>query len=325
MTRFDNFIEKNPGIEHMGGVPAGGTFVMVYSGNSLTVNLSALNNASSIYSKIDELNRRKEQILAKAVKSEQDQLELSSIIAKLLNLNNIKQALASSVPIQSIGISGSEVIADFALPYLSSCECECESINHVTTEGALNMPALIPPLYVEYNSGDFAFGKDVFAGVHNFTTNPSWFYIDIIPLLQYETSFNANRIRLYLIDKYGNKVAYQTSPTLISGSTYFISSMQTYNDCYMPSNTTPFGSAAVITYSSSSTPQKLGYQPPAGFAGTTSFYYIFEILDSSNNVVRRSTMGMITIQVDKSESTRVPNYGGTTSVSVPVSPSNPTG
>ena len=166
------------------------------------------------------------------------------------------------------------------------------------------------PFYAEYSLGDYAYAKDSDIGVHlPPSTVPVWFYIDIIPLLQYETSFNATRIRLYLIDKYGTKVAYNTQPASIGNGIFAASTVATFNDCNLPSNTTSFGTAAVVTYSSSAIPQKLAYKPEAGFAGTDSFFYMFEILDAQNNVIRRSGMGKITVTVDWFNSLRNVSYG----------------
>lgn len=310
MTLFSNFIKKHPGVKHMGGVQPGGTFILVYNGDTLAVDVNAANYVVEQAKKKYQYQTRKAQILAKPVQTAQDQIELAEIEAALLNLSATSNALAGSVPVQSIALNGNQVVADFSLPYLCCCDCECDEIPHVTDAVQLGMPAIAMPFYAEYSLGDYAYAKDSDIGIHNLpNTVPVWFYIDIIPLLQYETSYNANRIRLYLIDKYGTKVAYTAQPVSIGTGINAVSTVATFNDCNLPSNTTSFGTAAVVSYSSAAIPQKLAYKPETGFCGTDSFYYVFEILDAQNNVIRRSGMGKITITVDTSNSLRNVSYG----------------
>ena len=78
--------------------------------------------------------------------------------------------------------------------------------------------------------------------------------------------------------------------------------MSTGNYPNDPSSDAVTGTAKVLYDTTFSTRQKLAYVPNSpGFTGVDSFYYLFEIVgqNGENDIVRRSTMGKITINVVK--------------------------
>ncbi|VVN49414.1 hypothetical protein [Pseudomonas fluorescens] len=104
---FAGFARKHPGLEHKGGTPVGGTFVLLYAGR-------------------DELDGGMRIALEKLRGG------LGDVFAKLLKLNapdlsaqaSIKQLLASSKPRSDDQLDDFVVLGDFCLPYLC-CDSDC--------------------------------------------------------------------------------------------------------------------------------------------------------------------------------------------------------
>ncbi|MNO93340.1 hypothetical protein D3C76_849390 [compost metagenome] len=107
---FPGFAQKHPGLEHKGGTPVGGTFVLLYAGR-------------------DELD------VGMRIALEKLRGGLGDLFAKLLKLNtpdlspeeSIKQLLASSKPRSDDQLDDFVVLGDFCLPYLC-CDSDCSDI-----------------------------------------------------------------------------------------------------------------------------------------------------------------------------------------------------
>lgn len=305
MTLFSNFIKKHPGIEHQAGVKPGGTFILVYNGNPITIDPIVRNQVISIGRNITALKAEKTAIMAKSSITQAETARVKSIDDTLVAYTFYNVQINLGTPIQQIAIQPDQVIADFSLPYLCCCDCECDSIPHVTDPSQLNLPALSLPFYVEYNLGDYAFGKDVDVTAAQLCGTPSpGVTIDIVPMLQYEhTVYRDSQVRLYLVDKFGNRLPVFINEAGKQTQYVLVSPMLTGNYANEPTNGTTHGNVAILYDQTFATRQKFVYTPdphlsdsPA-FVGTDSFYYMFEIVDETNTVVKRSTMGKVTINV----------------------------
>lgn len=299
MTLFSNFIKKHPGIEHQAGVKPGGTFILLYNGASVSISPAVRDSAIDASNYINALKARRELLISLDALSIDQQNELTQINSLLTGYTQVVKVMRSNrVPIESINLAGDQVIADFSLPYLYCCDCECEDISHATTAEALQIPLLSPPFYAEYSLGDYAFGKDVTLFSVNGTTPAPSLSIDIIPMLQYEHDlYPPTSIRLHLVDRFGNKVNY---PSIFpSGTIVNITPMGTRNYPNAQAEGSTYGTVSVVYDKSFSTPQKFIYTPGSGsFKGVDSFYYMFEIKGSSEtDIVRRSSVGKVTINV----------------------------
>ena len=120
--------------------------------------------------------------------------------------------------------------------------------------------------------------------------------IDVIAMLQYENGIDPTRFRLKLVDNNAAKHYFDLSTNdRRVDAARVVSNMSTYNGTNEAS-TTKRGNAYVKVQSGSRRPV-ITYKPLRGFQGVDSFYYIFEILDSEGKVIRRSTLGKITVDV----------------------------
>jgi len=321
MTLFSNFIKKHPGVEHAAGVKKGGTLILVYNGNAIAVDPIRRSEAINQIRDVQVMEVTRARLMQKPVLSKEDQFTLNTITSSLVDIGQVSVELASAVPVQRIAIEADQVIADFSLPYLCCCDCECDDIDHATTVSQLNMPAIAVPFYVEYNLGDYAFGKDAEQWVTGCVNPPTQHVIDIIPLLQFENVFPANRVRLYLVDRNGNKlepgtITLSDQQLQKSVSMIEVTPMSTGNYPNDPDSKAITGVASVLYDRTFSTPQKLVYSvnPAApSFTGVDSFYYMFEIVgENKTEVVKRSTIGKITINVVKNCATGTTGTTGTT-------------
>ncbi|MGZ4118693.1 MAG: hypothetical protein ACXVPY_14495, partial [Bacteroidia bacterium] len=285
MTLFSNFIKKHPGVEHKAGVQPGGTFILVYPGNNIAVDPVKRNFVVSQISFIKDVKLETARIMAKPVRSVQDNITVANNNALVLNYNQIALEVAlPSIPIQKIAIEADQVIADFSLPYLCCCDCECEDLTHPTTAEELGIPALAVPFYAEYSLGDYAFGKDIDVAVRNSAAKE--FVIDIVPMLQYnKQAYEESQVQLYLVNKFGNKLPIS------------MPSMPTANYPNEPNTGTARRGVVTVASSSISKSQVFLYTfTGAGGevpAGIDSFYYMFEIVTGTSDnlvVLERSTM-----------------------------------
>jgi hypothetical protein len=293
MTLFSNFIKKHPGVEHKAGVKPGGTFILLYPGNAVAVDPVKRNFVVGQIRQITELKNETARLKAKPVMSAEDHLTVANNDAAILNFDLISQDIAlPGVPIQRIAIQADQVIADFSLPYLCCCDCECDDIKHPTEEIQLGIPALAVPFYAEYSLGDYAFGKDVslFADQRQIKQ----FIIDIVPMLQYDkTRYQESQVRLYLINRFGNKLP-ASMPVMNTG-----------NFVNVPNSSGQVLGSVRVTNSDVAHSQVFQYSAGqiAELGGIDSFYYMFEIVNDPNLdnpvVLERSTMAAINIFVSR--------------------------
>jgi hypothetical protein len=289
MTLFSNFIKKHPGVEHMKGVQRGGTFILVYPGNAVAVDPIKRNYVVGQIRVVKEAEKENARIMAKPVLTPDDHATLALNDGLIRNYDLVSQDIAlPAVPIQKFAIEADQVIADFSLPYLCCCDCECDNIKHPTLEAQLGIPALGVPFYVEYSLGDYAFGKDVDVAVQNFRAKE--FIIDIIPMLQYDKStYDESQVRLYLVNRAGKK---------LPASMPF---MPTGNWPNEPFNGQARGSVNIVN-SATTKSQAFSYTFAAAggelATGIDSFYYVFEIVsERDGTVLEVSTMGKVTINI----------------------------
>ncbi|MGZ4037665.1 MAG: hypothetical protein ACXVPQ_07535, partial [Bacteroidia bacterium] len=263
MTLFSNFIKKHPGVQHQAGVKPGGTFILVYNGNPIAVDPIVRNQVINIGRNITALKAEQGAIMASNTVTPQDNLRLKTINDTLTAVSFYQTQINLGTPIQQIAIQPDQVIADFSLPYLCCCDCECDSIPHVTDQSQLNIPALAVPFYVEYNLGDYAFGKDVdVAATQLCGTSSPGVTIDIIPMLQYEdTIYRDTQVRLYLVDKFGNRVPIFINDTGKQLRITTVSPMITGNWANEPNNGPSHGTVAILYDQTFGTRQKFIYTP----------------------------------------------------------------
>jgi hypothetical protein len=286
---FSNFITRNPGIQHMAGVQPGGTFVLVYPGKPLNFSVKTKKAIAANLQLIKNLEVRKAELRAIRGKTQAMSFELVSIEGKLCDLyaaqvsHPVSFTLGAAagvavIPTQRILIGENDVIADFSLPYLSNCECECDSIPP-PTDLQLGLPAIVMPVFYEYNLGDYAFTKDILSSTYG-CSSPAQLAIDVRPNLVYNTSgIRSPFIRLKFV---------------VNGD----SQDSTFNvqEKSVSSITTAKGGTALIATGNSESQQFL-YTPPANFQGMDSFEFVFEVYDSTSNVKLRSNKSTVTISV----------------------------
>jgi hypothetical protein len=303
MTLFSNFIRKHPGVEHKAGVKPGGTFIIVYNGDPVTIQTSVRHDVILMSRDEAQVDKALAFYQNKTDISVQDGMIIDDLRARKTSFSFFSKAISLGTPVQQVAIQPYQVIADFSLPYLCCCECECEDLTHPATAEQLNMPALAAPFYVEYNLGDYAFGKDIdVAAPMVCGAIPPTITIDIVPMLQFDRqTYQENQVRLYLIDRFGNRVPVFLQDAAVAKEQFeLVSSMPTGNWCNEPTTGPVHGNVWIQYDRTFGTTQKFIYSPTGNtagqraFAGVDSFYYMFEIV-SGNTVVQRSSMGKVTI------------------------------
>jgi len=109
---FSQYVQKHPGLEHNGGVPRGGTFIVVYTNHNQKIsndNIKKINNS---------LNK---------IRNYSDE-----------DYRNFIETI-SDMDIQNAQNEKNEIVADFYLPY--RCSKDCSSIEYVVlTELKINLP-----------------------------------------------------------------------------------------------------------------------------------------------------------------------------------------
>ena len=289
-TVFSNFIKRNPGIDHKAGVPLGGTFVIVYPGKSLNFSVKIKEQLAFQLMDIKFKEVRREQLRAIQGRSEAESVELVQVEAQLCELYaaQVHQpgrpftlgAAVSAVSVQHIAIEANQVIADFALPYLSNCECECEDIPAPTTL-ELGIPSIVMPAFFEYHVGDYAFPRDIITSTFGCTT-PAQLTIDVHSSINYDqiNKQEGGIVKLKFVVN-GNSQNFNVD-VLVRSSSNTISSKR-------------LGTVQVVTGATGY--DVFLYTPPRNFLGIDSFEYVFEVYDRNNNIVLRSHKALVTISV----------------------------
>ncbi|MEO5642817.1 MAG: hypothetical protein ABIQ40_19950 [Bacteroidia bacterium] len=286
---FSNFIKKHPGIIHNAGVAPGGTFVLVYPGKSLNFSVKTKTAIAANLQLIKNYEVRKAELRAVRGKTQAMSFELSSIEGKLCDLyaeqisrpvsfNLGATAAVSIIPTQRIQIGENDVIADFSLPYLSTCDCDCAEIPP-PTDIQLGLPATAMPLFYEYNLGDYAFANDIITSTYG-CTNPQQLSIDVRTYIKYNSKEILNPyIKLKFVVNGDSQDAQVNTQDRASN---FITARRG-------------GNVQIVNGEGSY--QYFLYNPPANYQGVDSFEYVFEIYDSGNNIKVRSIKSTVTISV----------------------------
>jgi hypothetical protein len=294
ITLFSNFIKKHPGATHQAGVPKGGTYIMVVPGNPVQISQPTRQYAVAVNQQIKALQVGLAKAKFQPAKSFAQQQQVKNMQAQILALSNIQLSLAGNVPVAFRPapnlLDGDQVIADFTLPYLISCDCSCDEIPAPTSESSINMPALSSPYIAVYDPGDYAYAKGVMK-----STGSALMFIDVSDALQFDRNqYTDSNIKLYLVNKNGARVAYNfVIPP--AGQSMQQSLMPTYNYPNNPANTQQYGTAG-IAYQNGK--WFLTYVPVNGFAGIDSFSYTFELINpSSQAVLQNGTTSVVTVNV----------------------------
>lgn len=295
---FSNFIQKHPGIEHTAGTPVGGTYIMLINGDGVTVNEDTRDVAVNQVRNFKATQIEVAKLELKKGKTVQDELTIQRLNAELVQTATVQAELATGTPVQNFLIENYQVIADFSLPYLCCCDCECDDIPAPTQESQLGMPALVTPFYVEYDAGDFAYSKPV-----NYATGGSAvgsIQMNIEPTFMYDRSRYAKTdLSVFLVDKNGTKLVprqfVEQAPQQRSNFED-ITFMSTYNSPNDPDNTVKYGTVNVRVSNVGEAPYLI-YEPEAGFNGVDSFYCMFEIIGATGEAELRSNMMKVTVSV----------------------------
>jgi hypothetical protein len=215
--------------------------------------------------------------------------ELASLESKLCDLyaeqvsrpvsfNLGATAAISVIPTQRINIGENDIIADFSLPYLSSCDCDCEDIPR-PTEIQLGLPTIAMPSFFEYNLGDYAFSKEIFTSTYG-CSSPQQLIIDVRPFIRY----SPNNIQEPFI-----KLKFVVNGETSDANINIKEPVSTFIN-------TAKGGTVRITNSGSNY-QYFLYNPPANFQGLDTFEYVFEVYDITSNIKLRSGKAPVVISV----------------------------
>ncbi len=285
---FSNFIKKHPGIIHNAGVIPGGTFVLVYPGKPLNFSVKTKTAIAANLQVIKKLEVRKAELRAVRGKNQAMKYELSAIEGKLCDLyaeqvsRPVSQTLGavagvSLLPIQRIAIGENDIIADFSLPYLSSCDCDCEDIKP-PTDIELGLPTIAMPAFYEYNPGDYAFAKDVVSSTYGCPT-PAQLTIDVRQNVIYNTT--------------GIRNPFFKLKFIVNGASQD-GSVNQFERAVTSITTAKGGTVQIIGEGEY---QYFLYNPPTNFLGMDTFPYVFELYDSGNNIKLRSGRSTVIISV----------------------------
>lgn len=177
MTMLSKYLEKHPGMEHMAGVQKGGTFILVYKGQSKAVgredveaSLEATRKEKEMASKVAERLSTKESktsakktgsdpawrsmaYVAEGNKSEMEKVlersrKSNSAIDMGTLINELLAAAAEDTLTTNVPVGDFQVVADFALPYL--CCSDCPPISFVVPKERVS---LIIPDHICYVNG----------------------------------------------------------------------------------------------------------------------------------------------------------------------------
>lgn len=246
-TLFSNFIKKHPGPEHMRGVPKGGTFIMVYNGDNISVSVNSIQEANLVAQNIENLRCQEQVLMTKPSKSRAEVLLLASIQAQLAECFELNASIGRPftplpIQIQQFQLLQDQVIADFALPYLCCCDCDCGEIP-APTEADLALPNIVMPTYVRYLPGDYAFGVPINASAEGCNNKVTKVNIDVKSQAIYNraagTTFRLKFIKNGIIQEPDttpdSNGAYDTITTARGGFVELIRSGTTYLFRYSPS------------------------------------------------------------------------------------------
>ncbi|HKJ78677.1 MAG TPA: PKD domain-containing protein, partial [Prolixibacteraceae bacterium] len=153
------FVDKHPGLEHMAGVPNGGTFVLVYLNKAekpLRERESAAKEVKENANIRADYAVRGYEMSRSAVRSNQPvvypEMNIREQPSELeyINKKRMEERLKSlEKNIQKTDIPNNTVVADFALPYL--CCSDCAPVNFIIPKA---------PIFLRLETDTFCLGKD---------------------------------------------------------------------------------------------------------------------------------------------------------------------
>ncbi|TND08168.1 MAG: Uncharacterized protein FD123_2562 [Bacteroidetes bacterium] len=284
---FSNFIEKHPGVDHKAGLAPGSTFILVYPGASLTTVPRNVAVATDVQVSIAGFQAEVAVLDSLPFKTPEDERRINTVRAKLCDLyaeqfqsmtddgGLVKpipvSAIAIPKPIYRINIAPDDVIADFTLPYLATCECDCDAIP-APTAADLAIPALNIPALYEFNPGDYAFVNDSNSsttGCYNSGEAMPSLLINVAPLqsvsgsliLKVRTNAATGSLGTDLITAKGGQVSVENADGKVG-----------------------------LT-------QRFRYTPSRTFLGIDEFYYVFEVYNQAGSILLRSNMAKVTVTV----------------------------
>lgn len=297
---FKNFVAKNPGLDHKAGVPLGGTFVLVYNGKSLNFDVKAQQAFAVMVQDTKNLEVELAGLSALPAKTEEQTSRMFVVQNKLCELYaTIATAphprpkpsgiALPSLALQQIALGPEDIIADFCLPYLSNCDCDCLDIPAPKSE-QLGIPNVILPAFYEYNLGDYAFAKEITGATYGCSTITR-LPIDVSTHINYlGTRVGSGAfVRLKFVVK-GADVPAVSSGTTVGSAGIIVDRAASV------SINSEHGGTVTIT-DGNGTIQGFSYTPPQNFTGLDTFQYVFEVYDSQGNILRRSTVGKVLISV----------------------------
>jgi hypothetical protein len=311
-TLFSNFITRHPGIEHKAGAPYGGTVVLVYPGQPLNFTIKTKEVFAEQLQEIKVKEVRKAMLRAVRGRTPKENAELQLIETQLCDLyaQQVSQPVRplvlgsaiSAISIRRIDIHEDAVIADFSLPYLTNCNCECDEIPAPTPE-QLNLPKIAMPVFYDYFCGDFAYANDL--GTHTTgCTSPAQVQIDVRPYIYYGTGERpVDQLMVLKFVTNGSTPITDFDPRSKAGA--------------FASITTARGGTVIVSQAGSNY-QYFIYTPPRNFLGVDSFEYVFELYDFSGNIRGRSNKARVTVNVVPRCSTGVVNNASTAVMEAPV-------
>lgn len=287
---FSNFIRKHPGVDHKAGVAPGGTFIIVYNGDNVSINIQNIEQAVLFAENINDLECQRQVLMAKPMRSKEDNLVLANINFQLNQCFELEASLTSeavflnpSPTIQQILIQEDWVIADFALPYLCCCDCDCGDIP-APTLADLALPELNPllaegvtvPLFVQYNMGDYAFANPINTSMEGCTLNVVPLNIDVENHMRYDSTAGDNFVLKFIV----NGEIRTPKPSTTSLIDTII--------------TTQGGKAEIVSISSNI--MRFRYTPYVGFVGVDRWQFMFEVYSGETKMLV-STPGEVAVHV----------------------------
>jgi hypothetical protein len=287
-TLFSNFIKLHPGIDHKAGVPMGGTFILVYNGNSISVDIPSRDEAVLNSRTINDIECQIANLLnSGGPLTEQQNLTLIQLQAELSSCFELADQLVQDDPaitIEQIQLQQDQVIADFALPYLCCCDCSCDSIpNPTQSQLNLQMPTYTMPVFVEYNMGDYAFGTEVWESTSGCSLTVPVKTIEMTARVNYNSSAGTS-FRLRLIQG-GVARSYDLIPDA--------------NGVFDSMTTEKGGRVDVVKNLSAATNNTnffFKYTPRYNFLGVDTFAYMFEVHSVTGKKLS-STPGLVHVSV----------------------------
>lgn len=156
--QLSKFVEKHPGVEHMAGVPTGGTFILVYLNK---VEKSQKESSTPIRERVENRNIVEEMgsninvFPVREMRSGQPSISNDTLTHGITDFQNLREKdLQDRLKlldrfIRETDLPPNTVVADFALPYM--CCSDCAPVNFIIPK---------PPVFLRLETDTFCLGKD---------------------------------------------------------------------------------------------------------------------------------------------------------------------